>query len=154
MTRKEFRDFVERKCKDILALLDKKGDEYSNGQDAFYNFNDGYQLATSNSPEEFAWDLRCKHLQSIKDMIMKKNTFTEAQANEKFGDDILYGFIIWGIMQKEVKSSQIKMDFAGSSNKEWKGIPKGNPLNLVYGPSENNPPKLKGEELINGRSNS
>lgn len=106
MTRKEFRDFVEKKCGEILNLLDKKGEEYSDGKDAFYNFEEGYKLATSNSPEEFAWDLRCKHLQSIKDLISNRDIkFTKAQGDEKFGDDILYGFIIWAITQKYYESS-------------------------------------------------
>src|SRR5688500_2301052 len=101
MTRIQFRNFVEEKCKGILELLDKKGAEYSDGKSAFYNFEEGYNLATSNSPEEFAWDLRCKHLQSIKDLISNPQmTFTKAQADEKFGDDILYGFIICLIIQK------------------------------------------------------
>ena len=104
MTRKEFRDFVERKSKEILDLLDRKGKEYSDGNSAFYNFDEGYRLATSNTPEEFAWDLRCKHLQSIKDMLSNPNiSFTKAQGDEKFGDDILYGFIIWAMTQKHYK---------------------------------------------------
>jgi hypothetical protein len=98
MTRKEFRDFVEEKSKGILELLDKKGEEYSNGKDAFYNFMEGYKLATSGSPEAFAWDLRCKHLQSIKDIIGGMSA-SEAMINEKLGDDILYGFIIWGLLK-------------------------------------------------------
>lgn len=106
MTRKEFRDFVEIRSKEILDLLDKKGNEYSDGGDAFYNFENGYHLATSDSPEEFAWDLRCKHLQSIKDLITKKMSFTKAQSDEKLGDDILYGFIIWGIIQKYYKENE------------------------------------------------
>src|SRR5688572_22409479 len=105
MTRKEFRDFVEKKCEEILLLLDKKGAEYSDGNSAFYNFEEGYHLATSDSPEEFAWDLRCKHLQSIKDLISNPSmSFSKAQADEKFGDDILYGFIIWAMDQKKYSS--------------------------------------------------
>ncbi len=103
MTRKEFRDFVEEKSKEILDLLDKKGDEYSNGNDAFYNFEEGFRISTSNCPETFAWDLACKHKQSIKDLITKKMSFSKAQGDEKFGDDILYGFIIWAMTQKHYK---------------------------------------------------
>ncbi len=107
MTRKEFRDFMEQKCKDMLDLFDRKNQEYGgDGSDVFHNFNDGYELATSNSPEEFAWDLRCKHLQSIRDQITKKNQFTKEQSDEKFGDDILYGFIIWGIVQGYYKPAE------------------------------------------------
>lgn len=111
MNRKEFKDFIEQKCKEMLDLFDKKNKEYgADGSNAFHNFDDGYQLSTANSSEEFAWDLRCKHLQSIKDIITKKNQFSKAQADEKFGDDILYGFIVWGIVQKYYQSVEYPVD--------------------------------------------
>lgn len=123
MTRKEFRDFVEKKCEEILALLDKKGEEYSDGKDAFYNFEEGYKLATSNSPEEFAWDLRCKHLQSIKDLISNRDIkFTKAQGDEKFGDDILYSFIIWAITQKYYTTKE-SSDYWNAEREFVVGVP-------------------------------
>jgi len=154
MTRKEFRDFIEQKMKDMLELYDRKNQEYGgDGTDTFHNFNDGYSLSTADSAEEFAWDLRCKHLQSIKDLITKRNNFTKEQVDEKFGDDILYGFIIWGIVQKYYQSVNYSRDWEDKMKdipipgRTVFGPPK-NPFgrdpfgrDVILGPSENNPPK-------------
>lgn len=109
MTRKEFKDFVEFRCKGMIDLLDKKGYEYAAGDDGMYNFNEGVNISTCKTPEEYAWNLRTKHLQSVKDLVTRRIIPNQAGIDEKLGDDILYGFIIWAITtENNTKNHQIK----------------------------------------------
>lgn len=103
MTREEFYTFVEGKFETLMGTLKNKQGEYAKTTNAFHNFDEGYMLATSDSPEEYAWDLRSKHMQSIKDIITSDNVYPKELTDEKFGDDILYGFIIWAMYQKNYK---------------------------------------------------
>ena len=101
MKRNEFHEFVKEKCEELLEKLGKKGTEYALQENAFHNFEEGCKIATSTSPEAFAWDLRTKHLQSIKDIITETTpVFNQGVIDEKCGDDILYGFIIWALLTK------------------------------------------------------
>lgn len=104
MTRGDFRDFVNEKFGEIIKLLDKKGEEYANSDDAFHNFVEGVDIATSENKECYAWDLRAKHLQSIKDIIRSPKGSHISMINEKCGDDVLYGLIIWAMLTEKNKA--------------------------------------------------
>lgn len=105
MTRANFYDFVKSETSKLLDLLAKKADEYAKDKDSFYNFVEGKNIAIANTEEGYAWDLRVKHLQSIKDIILdceKGILPNEALLNEKMGDDICYAFLIWAMITEKI----------------------------------------------------
>lgn len=100
MKRSEFYKFVKEKTENLLQLLERKAKEYAKEDSAFHNFNEGFMLSTCHSREEYCWNLRVKHLQSIKDIIeaQVKNRPNIELIDEKFGDDLAYNLLIWAML--------------------------------------------------------
>lgn len=106
MTRSEFYDFVEEKTTNLLDLLKKKAEEYAKSESAFHNFIEGYHMSTSKSEEEYAWNLRVKHLQSIKDMLIS-GEYDKKLVEEKFGDDLAYNLLIWCMISQKMDNKPL-----------------------------------------------
>lgn len=105
MTREEFYEFVKVKTSELLTLLEKKAKEYAQSNQAFYNFDEGLGISTCKSREEYAWNLRVKHLQSIKDILEGKQPATQELINEKFGDDLGYNLLIWAMLTENLNEN-------------------------------------------------
>lgn len=109
MTREEFYIFVKEKTSNLLQLLEKKANEYAKSEEAFHNFIEGKNISIAQTEEGYAWDLRVKHLQSIKDLIKdcEKGILPNKNLlNEKFGDDLAYNLIIWAIIDEKINKNQ------------------------------------------------
>lgn len=113
MTRNEFiSDVVAKRLQLITDTLARKGNEYSADGTAFHNFEHGCTIAFAKNREVYAWDLMCKHLQSIKDMIdtvsisNAHNLPTEVTIEEKIGDAINYLILIEGMLKENIKNAK------------------------------------------------
>lgn len=113
MTRQEFVEKVVARRIDLITIsLASKGKEYSIENNAFYNFDEGKDIAFSNSREKYAWNLMTKHLQSIKDIIehvsiVGANGYpVDTLVEEKIGDAINYLILIEGMLKEQIQNAK------------------------------------------------
>jgi hypothetical protein len=107
MTKEFFtKHVVERRIELIKKVLEAKGTEYGADKSAFHTFINGSKLSFHATEQAYAWELMCKHLQSIKDMIddHQKSMISPSkeQIEEKFGDAINYLILIEGMFKENL----------------------------------------------------
>ncbi len=104
MTRKEFNEnIVERGMIRSRIVLRSKNEEYAGEEEVFENFKQGLGISFHTIPEKYTWELLCKHLQSIKDIIsdVENNKLpTEDLIDEKFADAHNYLYLIEGMIKE------------------------------------------------------
>ena len=104
MKRKEFNeDIVNNAILRSKTVLAHKNDEYAGEEEVFANFKEGLGLSFHNIPEKYTWELLCKHLQSIKDIIsnIENNKLpTKELLDEKFTDAHNYLYLLEGMIKE------------------------------------------------------
>ena len=101
----DFNKQVSKRLGLITSILLKKGDEYASTIDRLHSFKEGCNLSFHNIPEKFGWELNCKHLQSIKDMLNKIELGqlpSEDLVEEKFGDAINYLILLEAMIKERI----------------------------------------------------
>lgn len=103
MDRSEFNEVVEHAIQRSKDVLIKKNDEYAGEYEVFANFKSGARgLSYHRLPEKYAWELLCKHLQSIKDIMDDIELLDQLPSreliDEKFSDAHNYLYLIEGMI--------------------------------------------------------
>lgn len=104
MIRKKLNQIIQERFEQSRAIFENKNEEYANNEEVFKNFKQGVGLSFNNTPEKYAWELLCKHLQSIKDIltdIENNKSITKELVDEKMSDAHNYLYLIEGMITEK-----------------------------------------------------
>ena len=109
MSTEEFQEHQKKFLGGLLEVCRIKQREYTDGDNAFHNFEETVGISMAKERETVAWEYSVKHLQSVRDIIKhvevggEVNGFpTQALLDEKFGDIIVYMTLMHGMLSDRV----------------------------------------------------
>jgi hypothetical protein len=114
MNLKEFQEHQKSFLGELLERCRRKQREYSDGENAFHNFEDATGIAMCNERETIAWELCVKHMQSVRDIVKHVEVEghvdhhpTQELIDEKFGDIIVYMTLMHGMLTDRINFNKI-----------------------------------------------
>lgn len=130
MNKDEFREHQKQFLGSLLERARHKQREYTDGENAFHNFEEAVGLTLCNERETVAWEYCAKHLQSVRDFIKHVEVGgdvnghpTQEMIDEKFGDIIVYMTLMHGMLTQRITEDEQRKNY--KYNTEG---PEGNPV--------------------------
>lgn len=120
MTNEDFMKLWHREIHHLTRMQERKGDEYSRGEDRLSNFKRGASFRNT-TPEDYLAGLVAKQQISLQDMVQDTKTgmFGKPELwREKISDIIIYGILLLAIVEEREDCWQDEIEIESEKPQE------------------------------------